>query len=120
QVAAVYETIPPEDRAGTVILTGSYGQAGAIELLGPDAGLPSPVSGHNNYWLWGPPTGDGPIIGVGPLGSVLEPICPTLRPVGVISNPWNLPNEELGTPLLLCLNPVAPLADIWDSVRHYN
>ena len=77
QVAAVYEMIPAGRRADVAIFTGSYGEARAIDLLGPAAGLPPAVGGHNNYWLWGPPGRHGPVIGVGQVGNILTRICPT-------------------------------------------
>jgi hypothetical protein len=54
-VAAVYETIPEEERAGTVILAPSYGHAGAIELFGPQYDLPPVAGTQNSYHLWGLP-----------------------------------------------------------------
>ncbi|MDH3295091.1 MAG: glycosyltransferase family 39 protein [Acidimicrobiia bacterium] len=120
QVAAVYETIPSEQRDDVAIFTGSYGEAGAVDVLGPDAGLPPAVSGHNNYWLWGPPDRHGPVIGVGQIGDVLERICPATVQAGTITNPYGVENEEAGLPLYLCLAPEGQLADIWAEVRHYN
>ena len=59
QVAAVYDRLTPDERARATVLTGNYGEAGAIEHLGRGRGLTA-ISGHNNYWLWGPSghTGD--------------------------------------------------------------
>jgi 4-amino-4-deoxy-L-arabinose transferase-like glycosyltransferase len=120
QVAVVYEMIPVEQRPATAIFTGSYGEAGAIDVLGPDAGLPAATSGHNNYWLWGPPASHGPVIGVGQVGGTLRQICSRTERVGVISNPYGVENEEAGLPLFLCLEPDRQLADIWVDVKHYN
>ncbi len=120
QIVAVFETIPVDQRADVAIFTGSYGEAGAIDVLGPEAGLPPATSGHNNYWLWGPPGHHGPIIGVGRIGDVLAGICPTTVQAGTITNPYGVENEEAGLPLFLCLAPERQLADIWDDVRHYN
>ena len=118
QVVAVYQTIPPEQRTGAAIFTGSYGEAGAVDVLGPAAGLPPASSGHNNYWLWGPPARHGPVIGVGQIGDVLERICPATVQAGTITNPYGVENEETGLPLYLCLAPEGQLADIWADVRH--
>ncbi len=52
QVRAVYEALPEEERRRAVILAPSYGHAGAIELLG-GGNLPSVLSPHNHYYLWG-------------------------------------------------------------------
>ena len=51
-VADVYARHP-----GATILTENYSEAGSIELLGADRGLPQPISGHNTYWYWGHPHG---------------------------------------------------------------
>jgi hypothetical protein len=120
KVSAAYESIPSADRDDVAIFTGSYGEAGAIDVLGPAAGLPSAVSGHNTYWMWGPPSDHGPIIGVGAIGDVLGRICSGTIEVGRITNPYGVENEEFGLPLYLCLSPERRLADIWDDVRHYN
>jgi 4-amino-4-deoxy-L-arabinose transferase-like glycosyltransferase len=120
QVSTVYESIPPADRHDVAIFTGSYGEAGAIDVLGPAAGLPPAVSGHNTYWMWGPPGDHGPIIGVGGIGDVLTRICSNTTEVGRITNPYGVENEEYGLPLYLCLSPEGRLVDIWDDVKHYN
>jgi len=120
QVVAIYETIPADQRDDVAIFTGSYGEAGAIDVLGSAVGLPSAVSGHNNYWLWGPPDRHGPVIGIGQIGDVLDRICPTTVQADTITNPYGVENEEAGLPLYLCMAPEGQLADIWDDVRHYN
>ena len=119
QVAELYESLPPEDQAATVIFTGSYGQAGAIEVLGAGR-IPAAISGHNNYWLWGPTDADGPIIGVGHVDDVLGLVCPFVSPFGTITNDAGLENEEFGNPIWLCVDAVVPLSAVWDDVRHYN
>ena len=120
QVAAIYQTIPVDQRVDVAIFTSSYGEAGAIDVLGPEAGLPPAVSGHNNYWLWGPPDHHGPVIGIGLVGEPMSLICPDVIEVGTISNPFGVENEEAGLPLYLCLDPALQLSDIWDETRHYN
>ncbi len=119
-VEAVFQSIPPDLRTSAVILTGSYGEAGAIDVLGPDAGLTGVFSGHNSYYLWGPPVEHGPIIGVGRVDEALDLVCPGYLQVGTIGNENNVENEELGLPLYLCLEPGGQLADHWEDIRHYN
>jgi 4-amino-4-deoxy-L-arabinose transferase-like glycosyltransferase len=120
QISVAYEMIPDDQRARTVIFTGSYGEAGAVDVLGPASGLPKAASGHNNYWLWGPPIDHGPIIGVGYIGDVVESVCPTVIQVATLGNPYGVENEVVGQPMWLCLEPVGQLADLWNSSRHYN
>ncbi len=120
QVSAILESIPADQRDQVAIFTGSYGEAGAVDVLGAERGLPPASSGHNTYWLWGPPPEHSSVIGVGEVGDVLRPICPDLTQVDTITNPWGVENEEYGLPLLLCASPTGQLADVWDDVRHYN
>ncbi len=120
QIAAIHATLPDAERDRAVIFTSSYGEAGAVDVLGPDLGLPMAVSGHNTYWLWGPPARTGPIIGVGRVDGTLGPICRDLEVVGTIGNPHGVENEEAGLPMYLCATPLRTLAEIWSDVRHYN
>ena len=44
----------PEDKKRAAIFCQNYGEAGAIDFFGPKFGLPPAISGHQNYFLWGP------------------------------------------------------------------
>jgi len=55
EIAAIYNSLPPEERAQTGIWAGNYGEAGAINQFGPRYGLPRAYSRHQNHWYWGPP-----------------------------------------------------------------
>jgi 4-amino-4-deoxy-L-arabinose transferase-like glycosyltransferase len=120
QVTAVYDMVPVESRDRVAIFTSSYGEAGAIDILGLVSGLPRATSGHNNYWLWGPPPNHGPVIGVGRVDGAMTLICPHFDQVGTITSPYGVENEEAGLPIYLCLAPDKQLSDVWDQVRHYN
>ena len=54
EVARVYDDLPAEERAVAGIYTDWYPDAGAIDQLGPQYGLPHAVSGSLTYYLWGP------------------------------------------------------------------
>jgi 4-amino-4-deoxy-L-arabinose transferase-like glycosyltransferase len=105
------------ERGNLTILTANYGQAAAIELLSTD--LPTPISGHNTYWDWSvPPEERGTIIVLGTFGRTIAGICPTIEGVGSVTNEADLANDENGTPIAICRDPVAPLASVWDDLRH--
>ncbi len=53
-VGRVYHALPEAEQRSCAILAGNYGEAGAIDYYGPALGLPKAISGHNNYYLWGP------------------------------------------------------------------
>ena len=51
--ATRYNALSPEERARTAIFCGNYGEASAVNILGPKYGLPTAISGHQNYFYWG-------------------------------------------------------------------
>ena len=51
--ATRYNALPPDVRAHTAIFCGNYGEASAVNVLGPKYGLPTAISGHQNYFYWG-------------------------------------------------------------------
>lgn len=51
--AARYKALPPDLRAHTAIFCDNYGEASAVNILGREYGLPTAISGHNNYFYWG-------------------------------------------------------------------
>ena len=54
-VAQIRDSLPQGDRPRLGILTANYGEAGAIDLYGPQYGLPPALSGVNSYWRHGYP-----------------------------------------------------------------
>ena len=65
-VARVYASLPAAQRSQTALLAGNYGEAGAIDRYGAQFRLPEAYSGHNNFWLWGPPpAGDTTVVAIG-------------------------------------------------------
>ncbi|MFZ3265709.1 MAG: glycosyltransferase family 39 protein, partial [Terriglobales bacterium] len=56
KTAEAWQKIPAADRKNKdcAIFAQDYGQAGAIDFLGPKYGLPNALSGDRTWWLWGP------------------------------------------------------------------
>src|SRR5215468_8634694 len=52
-VAGVYNSLPAEEKTRTGILTGNYGEGGALNLYGPALGLPHAMAGTNSFWYRG-------------------------------------------------------------------
>ena len=61
-VRVVYSSLSPEEQSRCVIFGQNYGEAGAIDVLGRETGLPRALSGHNSYWFWGPGDWSGEVI----------------------------------------------------------
>jgi hypothetical protein len=51
--AARLNALPPAARAHTAIFCDNYGEASAVDILGPAYGLPPAISPHQNYFYWG-------------------------------------------------------------------
>jgi hypothetical protein len=118
-VASVRERLPPAERAGAVVFTGNYGEAGAIGRYGPALGLPRAYSGHNAFWRFGnPPDGAGPIIVIGYGRRGLQGRFRGCRLAARIDNGVDLDNEEQSGPVWLCRATVEPWSTLWPELRH--
>jgi hypothetical protein len=118
EVAQIYNSLPADQRARTAILTGNYGEAGAINLMGPKYGLPTAISGHQTYYFWGTNgfTGDQVItIQYGP--HFLGQICSSFEQAGEHYNYWGMAEENHA--YYLC-HLKQPLAAMWDGQKHWN
>ena len=113
QVATVYRTLP----AGSAIVTGNYGQAGAIDRFGPALGLPRAFSGHNGYADWGHPPDAVPVLAVGVDPQLLHRTCEELRPAGQLVNAFGIDNHENGTRMSFCV-PRQPWQETWPRFSH--
>jgi hypothetical protein len=119
KVASVYEGLTPEERSKSCILTGNYGQAGAINLLGEAYGLPKVISGHNNYHLWGPGDCTGEVlITVGLSSYDLRGAFDSIRPAGSTSCEYCMPIEDM-RPIYVCRGLKKPMDEAWPRFKWY-
>jgi len=116
-VGAVIARLDPEERARTVIYAQNYGEASAINFFRPD--LPPGISGHNNYWLWGPgPPGRSVVVILGGRSVDHARSFARVDSVAMFHAPWVMPYEDsLG--VFVCREPRAPIADLWKLAKHY-
>ena len=119
--AKVYNELPPDQRAKTAIFGSNYGEAGAIDFYGPALGLPKAISGHANYWYWGPRdyTGESMIV----LCSTCEQLYQAFAKVeakGTVGNPYAMANENFT--IYLCTQPKYwhTLQDVWPKLKNWN
>lgn len=118
-VARAYESLSPEERGKAAIFVSNYGEAGAINFLGKAQHLPEAISGHNNYWLWGPGKYSGEVVIV--LGSSLEELkalFETVEQVGTVRCQYCMPYEN-DRPVYICRRLKRPLQEIWPLLKHY-
>jgi hypothetical protein len=116
-VGRVYHGLPPQEQSGCAILAGNYGEAGAIDYYGPALGLPKAISGHNNYFLWGPRNYSGDcVIVFGENADRYARLFGEAQLVGTITDEHAMPSER-GVHVYVCRKPSAPLAILWPNFK---
>ena len=120
-VSREYHALPAAQRQQATILTGNYGEAGAIDRYGPGVGLPQVYSGANNFWLWGPPPpADTAAIAVG-----LDPafLHQEFRHVRLAATFWNglgVSDDEQGAQVFVVTGLRTSWAQAWPAFRHFS
>jgi hypothetical protein len=118
-VAAAYDALPPAQRRDASIFTGNYGEAGAIAYYGRAYDLPQPLSGHNNYWLWGPGRqSDATVIALDSVGQLSRHFA-HCRYDTSFHSPLNVNNDENGSQVWTCTGPSGPWSSFWLSLKNY-
>jgi hypothetical protein len=119
-VAREYRTLPAAQRARTTILTGNYGEAGAIGRYGPGDGLPPACSGANSFWLWGPPpAADSAAIAVDVDPALLRHEFTRVRRIATFRNGLGVADDEQGVPVFLATGLRSSWARAWPAFRAY-
>ena len=116
-VAQVYNSLSPEEKQKCVIGASNYGEAGAIDFFGKKYGLPHAISGHNNYWIWGPGEKPGEIaIIVGGNLKDYHSIYEDVQPAATVVSEYA---RETDLPVYLCRRPKLTLQQVWPHVKGF-
>jgi 4-amino-4-deoxy-L-arabinose transferase-like glycosyltransferase len=120
KVSAAYNALPPEERAKAVFFGRNYGEAAAIDVYGPALHGPPSISGHNNYYLWGPQGHDGSVvIMVGRDPAPFAKDYDSVERVGELDSRYAMPFETNISVLVLRGNHIS-LAEAWPKLKHYD
>lgn len=116
--AARYNALPPDERARTGIFCGNYGEASAVNILGPAYGLPPAISGHQNYfyWGWNNYTGESMLT----LGKDAKDYTDSYEQVvdlGPFDNPWTMDFEHLH--YFWLRHRKRPYAEDWPQLKYW-
>jgi hypothetical protein len=116
EVARAYDALPPVEQSKVGIFCQNYGEASAINYLGARYRLPFAVSGHQNYYLWGPHgyTGEVMIV-VGKPETELKKMFSSVEAAGYVNHPYAMPFEHVT--IYLCRGANAPLTSIWPQLK---
>jgi hypothetical protein len=121
-VAGILNSLPADQREHAGIITGNYGEAGAVEILGPPYHLPPPISTTNSAWLRGypdpPPT---TLIVLGYSQGGAERAFTGCRLAGHVQNSLGVENEEstYHPEIFVCGPPRMPWPEFWKAYRHF-
>lgn len=118
EVAAIYNALPPDERAQTGIWAGNYGEAGAINLFGPKLGLPRAYSRHQNHWYWGPPPQVYKNLIVIEWG--LDTVRDNCTSYQAFEHYQRFGMSEENTPMYLCRGVKFDIQKIWWNSHHWD
>jgi hypothetical protein len=118
EVARIYNSLPPDERARTAIFANNYGEAGAIDYFGPKYGLPRAISNHQNYWYWGPRNYTGNIVIVlGSDGSGDREHFKSVQVAGRADNPYSRLDERYD--IFLCRGLLWDFKTVWPKLKKW-
>jgi hypothetical protein len=118
-VVRVYDALPPDERRKAAIVASNYGEAAAIDFFGGPRGLPPVLSGHNQYFLWGPRGFSGQVVidVHGDCGADAH-LFRSARRAAVFAAPYVLPYED-HMPIMVCRGITVPLGELWPKLKRY-
>jgi hypothetical protein len=114
--------LSPAEREQTGILTGNYGEAGALNLYGPGLGLPRAMSLTNSFWYRGYDPGlPQTVIVVGFDLDEGRQLFGSCEVAARNTNPFDVENEESRDhpDILLCQNLKMPWPVYWAHSRRF-
>ncbi len=116
----VYDSLPDSEKANTMIWGKHYGQAGAVNLLGKDYGLPKAFSYHGSFYTWAP-KGEMPstIVALSyRVGDFFLPYFDEVTLVKEIYNPYADNEEELYQRIYICQRPKQDFVKMKELFKH--
>ena len=118
-VSLVYQSLSEEEKNSAIIYTSNYGRAGAIDYYRDRYELPLSFSGHNNYWLWGPPDFEVKtvILMASELRGAVE-IFEQIDEVGLVQCEYCMPYEQ-NLKIYIARNPKTSINQLWSELKSY-
>ena len=118
-LSQVYNALPASQKSQACIFTENYGEASAVNFLGRSLGLPEAISGHNNYYVWGPDSCTGNVlVTVGYSLSDDQKSFANVTLLTTLTCQYCISYEQ-NLPVYLCTSPTfSSIASAWPLVRH--
>jgi 4-amino-4-deoxy-L-arabinose transferase-like glycosyltransferase len=122
EVAKIRDSLTPQERSHLGVIGTNYGEAGAINLYGPEYGLPRAISGVNSFWYrgYGNPAPQMVIV-IGLSRKYMDESFQSCRLAGHIWNQYGVLNEETEDhpDIYVCGPPKAGWPEFWKDFRYY-
>ena len=121
-IVSVRDSLPPQQQSSVGVLVGNYGEAGAIEILGPAYHLSPPISATNSAWLRGyPQPTPSTLIVVGLSQRFIENNLTSCYLATRIPYPRNQNNEESRDhpDIYVCGPPRQPWPEFWKNIQAF-
>jgi 4-amino-4-deoxy-L-arabinose transferase-like glycosyltransferase len=119
-VAQAYYSLPPQEKSQACILTENYGEASALTFLGKPYKLPPVISGHNNYYIWGPDNCTGQVlIIIGYYPSDFQPYFAKITVAGNITCVYCMTSED-NLPVIIATGLNGTVGNAWAGLKHFN
>jgi hypothetical protein len=119
-VITVHAGLSEEEKERCVIYTENYGEAGAIEFFGKSYGIPRVISGHNNYYLWGPGSDSIDVVLI--VGGDLEDHARNFESVELAAQSqchYCMPYEN-NLPIFIARKLKRPVQEVWPLTKNYS
>ncbi len=109
-------------RAGqppTSIFTGYYPEAATLTVYGAADHLPTVLSGHNAYWMWGPGQASDHTVLVVDALAMLRPYFASCHLLTTYNPPYHVQNDWTDIQIGVCTGPTASWPGLWPHLKHY-
>lgn len=121
-VAGIYDNLPEEEKSRAGIFAAENDEAAALNLYGPQYGLPKAISGSDTFWLRG--YGDPPpetLIIVGYEQAEVNSAFEQCEMAGTITNPYGVENDLRNPPnVFVCRGQRWPWPELWNKAKRYS
>jgi 4-amino-4-deoxy-L-arabinose transferase-like glycosyltransferase len=121
-VAGIRSSLPPDQQSSLGIVVANYGEQGAIELLGAQYQLPTPISLTNSAWLRDyPARPPATLIVIGVSSGDVNSIFTGCRLAAHNGNDEGIHNEESQDhpDIFVCGPPRLPWPDFWQKYQNF-
>lgn len=121
KIAQIYYSLPEKQRANTVIITSSYGAAGAVNLYGKKYHLSGAISPYLQHYIWGYKNlnQDSTLIVKGYPLAEIKKSCKEVKLVGEVYSKYAMPDGSSSTgKIYLCRGFKKPVSQIWEQSKN--